>query len=132
MPRDDLIEDLEWRWQVGGLAFLEGFSDLTLNPDYNAIAADFVREKIRGILKDKGAARILCPMNYIGAERLCVEINYFETYNRENVELVDISSNPIKAIHAKGIALQDGDYEVDDLVMLPALTQLPVPCLILT
>ena len=71
-------------------------------------------------------------MNYIGAERLCVEINYFETYNRENVELVDISSNPIKAIYAKGIALQDGDYEVDDLVMLPALTQLPVPCLILT
>ena len=132
MPRDDLIEDLEWRWQVGGLAFLEGFSDLTLNPDYNAIAADFVREKIRGILKDKGAARILCPMSYIGAERLCVEINYFETYNRENVELVDISSNPIKAIYAKGIALQDGDYEVDDLVMLPALTQLPVPCLILT
>ncbi|NNE62555.1 MAG: NAD(P)/FAD-dependent oxidoreductase, partial [Gammaproteobacteria bacterium] len=117
VSRDELIEDLEWRWQVGGLAFLEGFSDLTLNPDYNAIAAEFVREKIRTIVKDEETAELLCPANYIGAKRLCVDINYFETYNRENVELVDIRSNPMSAIRAKGVTLQDGFYELDDLVI---------------
>ena len=117
VSRDEMIEDLEWRWQYGGLAFLEGFSDLTLKADYNAVAAEFVREKIRAIVKDEKTAELLCPTNYIGAKRLCVDIDYFETYNRQNVELVDIHSNPISVIDAKAVVLQDGSYEIDDLVV---------------
>ena len=62
------------------------FRDLLLEPEANAIAADFVREKIRDVVKDPEIARKLTPTGYpIGTKRLPLDAGYFETFNRDNV-----------------------------------------------
>jgi cyclohexanone monooxygenase len=81
----------EQRWEQGGLPFLGAFPDLLLDRDANDTAAEFVRAKIREIVKDPAVADRLSPKTVIGCKRLCVDTGYFETFNRDNVELVDVS-----------------------------------------
>ncbi|MEC8200411.1 MAG: NAD(P)/FAD-dependent oxidoreductase, partial [Pseudomonadota bacterium] len=84
----------EHNWQRGGLGFMSAFGDLMMEQSANDIAANFVRDKIRATVNDPATAETLCPKNIIGAKRLCVDIDYFQTYNRENVELIDVSEKP--------------------------------------
>ena len=123
----------ERNWQRGGLGFMSAFSDLMLEKSANDIAAEFVREKIRATVDDPETAEKLCPKNVIGAKRLCVDINYFQTYNRDNVELVDVSEVPINAITPTSIQAHNIDHEIDALViatgfdaMTGALTQVDI------
>ena len=58
--------------------------------------------KIREIVRDPAVAEALCPRQHIGTKRTCVDIGYFETYNRDNVELVDVRRSPIQAITPRG------------------------------
>jgi cyclohexanone monooxygenase len=80
--------------------------------------ADFVRDKIRATVKDPETAERLCPKDLpFGAKRLCVDTNYYETYNRDNVSLVDVRGTPIETITPKGLRLADGqEHEVDVIV----------------
>ena len=80
----------------GGFMFMGAFADLGLDPQANAYAAEFVRNKIRATVKDPATAELLCPDTIIGCKRLCADTGYFETYNRDNVTLVDISAHPIE------------------------------------
>ena len=77
--------------------FLGAYGDLLFNPDANEVAADFVKGKIREIVSDP-ERELLCPPNIIGCKRLCVDTDYYATYNRKNVQLVDVSSQPIDRI----------------------------------
>ncbi len=105
------------RWDMGGLAFLGSFNDLLKNREANETAAEFVREKIRAIVKDPATAELLAPDTYpIGAKRLCVNAGYYETYNRDNVDLVDISSGPIEKITATGLVANGRPYDFDSIV----------------
>ena len=108
----------EKMWQHGSnQVFLTCFNDLLTNPNSNDTAADFVRAKIRSIVQDQTTANLLCPIDHpIGTKRLCVGTDYYETYNRANVALVDLRVAPIQEITAKGIRTKDGDYEVDMIV----------------
>ncbi len=106
----------EDRWQLGGLLFLGSFADLLLNPEANDTAAEFVRNKIRSIVKDPEVAELLCPTTFIGCKRLCADSGYFETFNRPNVALVDISQNPIEALTPAGLTSAGIEYEVDCIV----------------
>jgi cyclohexanone monooxygenase len=107
----------EARWQYGGFALLGAFNDLIADPAPNATAAEFVREKIRGIVKDRRVAEKLAPKSFpIGAKRLCVDIGYFDTFNRDNVSLVDLTDEPIETITAQGVRTQAKHYEVDAIV----------------
>jgi len=90
-------------WQRGGLPFMTTFPDLMLDPDANATAAEFIRAKIRGIVRDPAVAERLLPRQVVGCKRLCVDTDYFATYNRPNVELVDLGEEPIEAIDAAGV-----------------------------
>lgn len=80
-------------------------------------ASEFVREKIRSIVRDPAVAEMLAPKDYpIGTKRLCLDTNYYETYNRDNVTLVDAKSTPIQEITAKGIRTRDAEYPLDAIV----------------
>src|SRR5947208_1984137 len=89
----------EARWAHGGLTFMSVYNNLALDKAANDTAADFVREKIAQIVKDPQTAKLLQPNNHpIGSKRICVDTDYFATFNRANVTLVDIRSNPIEQI----------------------------------
>ncbi|MES2258385.1 MAG: NAD(P)/FAD-dependent oxidoreductase [Pseudomonadota bacterium] len=107
----------EESYRIGGLAFLGSFNDLLTNEDANRTAADFVRSKIRGIVGDPRVAQTLCPQDYpLGARRLCVGTDYYATYNRDNVTLVDLKQTPIEAITADGILSAGQEQPFDALV----------------
>ena len=105
------------RWAIGGTGFLGSFNDLLTNADANYTAAEYVRQQIKRIVKDKETAEILCPRSYpIGTKRICIDTGYFETYNRENVKLVDISKKPIQRLVADGIIVDDQLYAFDSII----------------
>ncbi len=107
----------EQRWETGGTSFMAAFNDLITNQDSNDTASEFVRSKIRKIVKDPATAEILCPKDYpIGTKRICVDTNYFEAYNRPNVELVDLKATPIEAITPAGVRTTDGERTFDAIV----------------
>jgi cyclohexanone monooxygenase len=112
--RNAVFED---RWAHGGLSFLSGYPDIGADLAANDTAAEFIRGKIRSIVDDPGTAELLCPKGYpAGAKRLCVDTGYFETYNRDNVRLVDLNSQPIKAITATGLETATRDFQFDALI----------------
>jgi cyclohexanone monooxygenase len=106
----------EQKWAEGGsISYLYSYTDLLLNKQANDTASEFVREKIRGIVKDPRTAELLCPKDHpIGTKRLILDTNYYETFNRDNVTLVDVRTHPIVEITPKGVRTQDGaEYELD-------------------
>jgi cyclohexanone monooxygenase len=107
----------EERWRYGGFALLGAYNDLILDPAPNATAAEFVREKIRGIVKNPEVAEKLAPKTFpIGSKRLCVDTGYYATFNRDNVSLVDLGEEPIETITAKGVKTAAREYAVDAIV----------------
>jgi cyclohexanone monooxygenase len=108
----------EQRWSRGGLTFMSVYNNLGLDKAANDTAANFVREKIAEIVKDPQTAKLLQPNNHpIGSKRICVDTDYFAAFNRPNVTLVDIRSNPIEEITANAVRTGGKDYEVDALVL---------------
>ena len=108
----------EARWDRGGLTFMSVYNNLAIDKAANDTAADFVREKIAEIVRDPETARLLQPNNHpIGSKRICIDTDYFAAFNRPNVTLVDIKSNPIEEITANAVRTGAKDYEVDALVL---------------
>src|SRR4030088_584624 len=108
----------ESRWNYGGLTFMAAYNNLALDRAANDTAADFVREKIAEIVRDPQTAKLLQPNSHpIGTKRICVDTDYFAAFNRPNVTLVDIKSNPIEEITANAVRTGGKDYEVDALVL---------------
>ena len=108
----------EQRWANGGLTFMSVYNDLALDKAANDTAANFVREKIAEIVKDPETAKLLQPNNHpIGSKRICIDTDYFAAFNRPNVTLVDIRTNPIDEILPNAVRAGARDYEVDALVL---------------
>ncbi len=108
----------EEKWATGGnISFLYAYNDLLVNRDSNETAAEFVRSKIRSIVRDPKVAELLLPKDHpIGTKRLCLDDRYFETFNRENVTLVDARSDPIAEITPSGLRTRTREFELDDIV----------------
>ena len=105
------------RWTIGGTGFLGSFNDLLTNADANYTAAEFVRQQIKKIVEDQETAEILCPTTYpIGTKRICIDTGYFETYNRKNVKLIDISKRPIQRLVSNGIVANEKLYVFDSII----------------
>ena len=115
---DERLRAYEAKWAEGGsISFLYSFTDLLLNKESNETAAEFVRRKIRTTVKDPRTAELLCPDDHpIGTKRLILDTDYYETYNRDNVTLVDIRSKPIKEITPAGLRTADAEYALDAIV----------------
>jgi len=108
----------EERWRIGGFAFLGAFADIMTNLNANALAAEFVRRKIRKIVADPATAELLCPRQPIGCKRMAVDsVGYYAAFNRPNVRLVDVSQSPIEAVTPRGLVTGGREYEFDTLVL---------------
>ncbi|PYM14309.1 MAG: cyclohexanone monooxygenase, partial [Candidatus Rokuibacteriota bacterium] len=109
--------EYDMRWRRGGLGFMATYSDLLINQDANDTAAEFFREKIRSIVRDQKVADTLVPREYpIGTKRLCVDTDFYATFNRDNVTLIDLRQDPIASITPTGLRTRDAAFAVDSIV----------------
>jgi len=109
--------EYEIRWQRGGFHLIGAFTDLLINKDANDTAAEFVRAKIRDIVRDPAVAEALLPQSYpIGTKRMCVDSGYYATFNRNNVTLIDLWATPIESITPAGVRTSSGEYALDSIV----------------
>lgn len=107
----------EARWEAGTGAFLGAFNDILTNKASNDTMAEFVRGKIRQIVKDPATAEILCPTTHpIGTKRICIDNGYYQTFNRDNVDLVDINETPIGQMTETGFPVGDRNFTFDAIV----------------
>jgi cation diffusion facilitator CzcD-associated flavoprotein CzcO len=112
--RESLFEE---GWKKGGVLFAKIFPKQTMDDSVNALARDFAERKIREIVRDPVVADDLIPTDHpIGTKRICTDSGYFETFNRHNVELVNLRREPIVAVTEKGIRTENGMHELDMLV----------------
>ena len=108
--------EFEARWAAGGLGVVGAFADLFVNPEVNEAAADFIRGQICETVADPEVAELLLPDTPVGCKRPCADTNYFETYNRENVTLVDIRKSPIEELTEGGLRVNGREYDLDAIV----------------
>src|ERR1700730_475889 len=93
------------------------FRDILTDREANATISDFVARKIRGRVRDQKVAEKLIPKNHgFGTRRLPLETFYYEVYNRDNVELVDITETPIERITPAGIKTSAKEYAFDIII----------------
>lgn len=108
----------EAAWAKGGLQFRAGFRDILLNKKANDTAAEFLKNKIRKAVKDPKTAEILANIDHpYAAKRPPIDSFYFEAFNRDNVSLVDVRSDPIEAITPEGILLRSGKVHEADIIV---------------
>ncbi|KAH0836927.1 Phenylacetone monooxygenase [Fonsecaea pedrosoi] len=125
---------LEAGWEAGGFRYIfETFDDLLLNEKSNEVASEFVRKKIRAIVKDEKTADLLCPDYPLLAKRPPLGHFYYEAFNRPNVKLVSVADDPIQEITPKGLRTGTAEYEFDIIIfaigfdaVTGALTQIDI------
>jgi len=113
---DEREAAFDFRWARGGPGLLGTYGDIMVNKDANDIAAEYVREKIRQIVKDPELAARLSPEQVLGCKRICLDTNYYATFNRPNVHLVDVAAAPIERLTPTGIRTRAGEYELDAVI----------------
>jgi cation diffusion facilitator CzcD-associated flavoprotein CzcO len=120
----------EAAWQRGGLQFRAVFQDMLVSKEANDTASDFIKRKIRSIVKDPKTAAILSDIDHpYAAKRPPIDTDYFETYNRPNVSLVDVKASPIECISASAICTTEADYPVDIIVFATGFDAMTGPLL---
>jgi cation diffusion facilitator CzcD-associated flavoprotein CzcO len=112
--REALYEEA---WAKGGLQFRATFRDIISSVEANSTAAEFIRAKIRATVKDPATAARLANIDHpYAAKRPPIDTNYFETFNRDNVALVDLRAEPIERITSRGIRTASAEYPLDVIV----------------
>jgi cation diffusion facilitator CzcD-associated flavoprotein CzcO len=116
-PPEERQAVYEAAWETGGLRFRAAFRDLLTDKAANDTAADFICDKIRQIVKDPATAAKLSDFDHpYAAKRPPIDTDYYETFNRDNVELVDVRAEPIEQITPRGIRTRDAEYPLDVIV----------------
>jgi cation diffusion facilitator CzcD-associated flavoprotein CzcO len=129
-PAEERHALYEAAWQKGGLQFRATFQDLLVDKAANETAAAFIRGKIREIVKDPATAAKLADIDHpYAAKRPPIDTDYFETYNRGNVSLVDVRAAPIERITPEGIRTREGDYPLDIIVFATGFDAMTGPLL---
>ncbi|CAN5201550.1 NAD(P)/FAD-dependent oxidoreductase [soil metagenome] len=117
LSAEEQQQRLEEHWAWGGHSMNSVFPDQGRDIRSNTLVAEFVRKKIRETVDEPTTAEKLVPTAYpIGSRRLCVDIGYYETYNRDNVTLIDVNAEPIEKITPKGIKTASSEIELDLIV----------------
>ncbi len=100
-----------------GLGELLNFRDVYTDPEANEIANALFRDAVHHMVKDPQTADALCPKDYgLGCKRQVLDRDYYDTFNRDNVTLVDVHAEPISEITPAGVRVGDTEYELDVLV----------------
>lgn len=122
--------ELERRWNIGGNILLGAYRDVLFVESSNEIVGDFVRRKIRSIVEDPEVAERLTPTDHlIGTKRICVDTDYYATFNRPNVRLIDVRDSPIERFDATSLVTSDASYELDDIVFATGYDAMTGPLL---
>ncbi len=105
-------------WEKGGgMPLLCAYSDLLVDEKANETVAQFIRDRIAETVKDLATAELLSPRTYpVGAKRLCQDDGYFDTFNRDNVTLVDIKTTPLVRATSAGLETTTASYELEAIV----------------
>ena len=107
----------EENFKTAGFGFILSFSDLLLSPEANKTAVDFLHSKTREAISDPELAAKLTDTDYpFGSKRPCVDTNFYASFTRPNVSLVDVKAEMIVAITPAGIRTTRGEYELDMIV----------------
>ncbi len=124
MKSTDVSEEVrdaryEEAWNAPGFTKWIGlYNDLAYDADANKIYCDFLADKIRQRVDDPETAEKLVPNDhYFGTKRVPCETNYYETYNRGNVDLVLLKENPIKEFTETGVVTAEGELEFDTIIL---------------
>jgi cation diffusion facilitator CzcD-associated flavoprotein CzcO len=129
-PPEEREKIYEAAWDRGGLQFRAAFQDMLVSKEANDTAADFIKRKIRSIVKDPTTAAILSDIDHpYAAKRPPIDTNYFETYNRPNVTLVDVKATPIQRISEAGVCTTYAGYPVDIIVFATGFDAMTGPVL---
>ena len=112
----EIDAEMDRRWALGGLPIYGAFADLLVNADTNQLAAEYVRNKIRTVVKDPAVAELLAPKGMLGCKRICVDTGYYEAFNRENVTLIDVSQSGIEEITTTGLRAAGQTLTLDAIV----------------
>jgi len=116
---EELEQIFEKRWEAGGLGFLRAFTDLFTDQRANDLATDFVHHKIAETVKDPVLADKLSPRDHpIGSRRICTDPGYYDTFNRDNVTLVDVREDPVEEMTADGVRTRSGAFYPLDVLVL--------------
>ncbi len=118
MTAEERHEILEDCWQDGSLKMWVGtYPEVLADPAINAEASEFVRAKIRTRINDPAVADKLIPKHYgFGTYRVPLETNYYDAFNRKNVHLVDVKTNPIEGFTPHGLQIAGEEYALDVLI----------------
>ncbi len=109
--------EFDRRWARGGANFTHAFNDIFVNAEANELAAEYVRGRIRALVRDPAVAAKLTPTDHpIGTKRICVDTDYYATFNRPNVTLVDLRAEPIEAITPEGIRTARREVKLDAII----------------
>jgi cation diffusion facilitator CzcD-associated flavoprotein CzcO len=129
-PPEEREAIYEAAWERGGLQFRAVFKDMMVDKAANDTAADSVKRKIRSIVKDPGTASILSDIHHpYAAKRPPIDTNYFETYNRDNVTLVDVKAAPIRRISSAGVCTSEAEHPLDIIVFATGFDAMTGPIL---
>ncbi|MGY1812102.1 flavin-containing monooxygenase [Blastococcus sp. SYSU D00820] len=131
VPEDEREATYAERWEEGTLTgILQAYNDLVRNREANETAAEFVRRKIAEIVHDPQVAEDLMPRGYAyGTKRPCLDTGYYQTFNRANVELVNLRRTPIEEITAHGVRTTAGEHPLDVLVFATGYDAMTGPLL---
>jgi cation diffusion facilitator CzcD-associated flavoprotein CzcO len=120
----------EKAWEKGGLRFRASFKDLLSSEEANKTAAEFIKQKIRSIVRDPRKAQVLSDIDHpFAAKRPPIDTDYFETYNLAHVDLVDIRENPIASITEEGIKTNNALFKLDAIVFATGFDAMTRPIL---
>jgi cyclohexanone monooxygenase len=118
LDAEALQERLEQLWETGGLYFFGAVSDLMTSEVANEHVAEFFRQKTRERVRDPKLAELLTPKGFfIGERRIIAENGYLEIFNRTDVSLVDVKSDPITEVTPTGLKTRDNEYPLDVLIL---------------
>ncbi len=118
----------EAAWEKGGLQFRATFRDLMIDQAANDTAAEFLKSRIRAIVRDPKTAQALADIDHpYAAKRPPIDTDYFQTFNRDNVTLVDLRADPIERVTPRGIRTRAAEYALDIIVFAPGFDAMTGP-----
>ncbi len=111
-------EILDRYYAEGGIGYVSAFTDVLFNEEANDVVADYLREKIATRVKDPVLREKLTPRGFpIGSRRPCIDTDYLETFERDNVSLVDLRETPLVRFTASGIETTGGHHDLDMVIV---------------
>ena len=118
MTKEERLQRLEECWQDGSLKMWVGtYPEIIMDEAINEEASEFVREKIRARINDPETRELLTPRDYgYGTYRVPLETSFYDAFNRDNVTLIDVKTNPIQGFGENGLIVNGNEHELDVLV----------------